>query len=72
MSTDGTITAAATGTDGLDQTSGPTVVHTYHHTYTFTVINSTGVAISGSYVVNFVFSSGAMTVQASATTVRIA
>ena len=72
LSTDGTITAAATGTVGLDQTSGPTVVHTYHHTYTFTVINSTGVAISGSYVVNFVFSSGAMTVQASATTVRIA
>ena len=72
LSTDGTITSAASGTVGLDQTSGPTAVHTYHHTYTFTVINSTGVAISGSYVVNFVFSTGAMTVQAGATTVRIA
>ena len=72
LSTDGTITSAATGTVILDQTYGPSTVHTYHHTYTYTVINSTGVAISGSYVVNFVFSSGAMTVQANATTVRIA
>jgi len=72
LSTDGAITSPATGTVVLDQTYGPVTVHTYHHNSTYTVINSTGVAISGSYVVNFVFTSGAMTVQANATTVRIA
>lgn len=72
LSTDGTIGSPATGTVILDQTSGPTAAHSFVHTNTFTVINSTGVAISGSYVVNFVFSAGSMTMQATATTIKIA
>jgi hypothetical protein len=67
----GTITTPATGTVALDQTTGPTAAGTYQTIYTFTVINSTGTAIAGAYAVNFTFSSGAMTMQASATTIRI-
>lgn len=67
----GTITTPATGTVALDQTTGPSAAGTYQTIYTFTVINSTGAAIAGAYAVNFTFSSGAMTMQASTTTIRI-
>jgi hypothetical protein len=68
----GTITTPATGTVALDQTTGPSAAGTYQTIYTFTVINSTGTAIAGAYAVNFTFSSGAMTMQASTTTIKIA
>ena len=68
----GTITTPATGTVALDQTTGPTAVGTYQTINTFTVINSTGTAIAGAYAVNFTFSSGTMTMQASTTTIKIA
>lgn len=68
----GTITTPATGTVALDQTTGPSAAGTYQTINTFTVINSTGTAIAGAYAVNFTFSSGAMTMQASTTTIKIA
>jgi hypothetical protein len=68
----GTMTTPATGTVALDQTTGPSAAGTYQTVYTFTVINSTGTAIAGAYAVNFTFSSGAMTMQASTTTIKVA
>jgi hypothetical protein len=66
------MTTPATGTVALDQTTGPSAAGTYQTVYTFTVINSTGTAIAGAYAVNFTFSSGAMTMQASTTTIKVA
>ena len=72
LSTNGTITNPATGTIALDQTTGPTAIGTYQNINTFTVINATAASISGSYVVNFTFSSGTITMRASTTTIKIA
>ena len=72
LSTNGTITSPATGTIALTQTTGPTAIGTYQNINTFTVINATAASISGSYVVIFNFTSGAMTMQASTTTIKIA
>ena len=72
LSTAGTIGSPATGTVGLDQTTGPTTIGTYQTVYTFTAINATSAAISGSYVVNHVFSTGTLAVTASSTTIKIA
>jgi hypothetical protein len=72
LSTAGTIGSPATGTVGLDQTTGPSTVGTYQTVYTFTVINATSAAISGSYVVNHIFSTGTIAVTVSSTTIKIA
>jgi len=72
LSTAGTVGSPATGTVALDQTTGPSAIGTYQTVYTFTVINATSAAISGSYVVNHVFSTGTIAVTASSTTIKIA
>ena len=72
LSTAATINTPAVGTTIQDIASGPTAIGSYTTQLTFTAINNTASAISGNYVTNFVFSAGTFTVQANATTIKIA
>lgn len=72
LSTAATINTPAVGTTIQDIASGPTALGSYTTQLTFTAINNTSSAISGNYVTNFVFSAGTFTVQANATTIKIA
>ena len=72
LSTTTSVTAPAVGTTTQDIASGPTAIGSYTTQLTFTAINNTASAITGNYVINFVFSAGTFTVKADATTIRIA